>query len=38
MLPEGLPLAIVLASIEIYLAFFSREYSPAVKQLFRLRG
>lgn len=32
---EGLWLALVLGAIETYLAFFSAEYSPAVKQLFR---
>lgn len=37
MMPQGLPLAFVLGVLEIYLAFFSREYSPAVKQLFRPR-
>src|SRR5258708_4379006 len=34
MLPEGLPLAIVLGILESYLAFFSAEYSPRIKQLF----
>lgn len=33
--PSGVPLAIVLGVFEIYLAFFSREYSPVVKQLFK---
>jgi uncharacterized membrane protein YphA (DoxX/SURF4 family) len=37
MAPEGLPLAIVLGAIEIYLAFFSAEYSPTIKQLFRAK-
>ncbi len=35
MMPNGLPLAIVMGAIEIYLAFFSAEYSPTVKMLFR---
>ncbi len=35
--PEGLPLAIAIGACEIYLAFFSKEYSPAIKQLFRLK-
>ncbi len=34
MAPEGLLLATVLGVIEVYLAFFSKEYSPRVKQLF----
>jgi len=37
MAPQGLPTAIVLGLIEIYLAFFSKEYSPTIKQLFRRR-
>ncbi len=37
MMPQGLPLAIVLGAIEIYLAFFSEEYSPVIRQLFRPR-
>lgn len=37
MMPEGLPTAIVLGILEIYLAFFSKEYSPTIKQLFRRR-
>jgi putative oxidoreductase len=37
MMPEGLPLAIILGLLEIYLAFFSPQYSPAIKQLFRRR-
>jgi putative oxidoreductase len=32
--PSGLPLAVVLGAFEIYLAFFSREYSPTIKRLF----
>lgn len=35
MMPQGLWLAIVLGVLEIYLAFFSPEYSPRIKQLFR---
>lgn len=33
--PGGLVMAIVLAALEIYLAFFSKQYSPIVKQIFR---
>lgn len=32
--PEGLPLAVILGGLEIYLAFFSKAYSPVIKQLF----
>lgn len=32
---EGLWLAVVIGLIESYLAFFSAEYSPTIKQLFR---
>ncbi len=35
MAPEGLPLAIVLGVVESYLAFFTPEYSPTIKQLFK---
>lgn len=35
MAPEGMPLALALGAIEIYLAFFSKEYSPTIKSLFR---
>ncbi len=35
MAPEGLITAVVLGAFEVYLAFFSKEYSPAIKQLFR---
>ncbi len=35
--PDGLILATILGLIEVYLAFFSAEYSPVVKQLFRAR-
>lgn len=37
MAPEGLPLAVILGAIEIYLAFFSAEYSPTIKQLLRAK-
>lgn len=33
--PSGLPLAIVLGLLLLYLAFFSPPYSPVIKQLFR---
>jgi uncharacterized membrane protein YphA (DoxX/SURF4 family) len=33
--PSGLPLAIVIGLLEIYLAFFSKEYSPRIKPLFK---
>lgn len=33
--PSGLPLAIVLGVLMIYLSFFSQPYSATVKQLFR---
>lgn len=35
MQPSGLPLAIVIGLLEVYLAFFSREYSPKIKALFK---
>ncbi len=35
--PSGLPIALALGAIEIYLAFFSPQYSPIVKQLFRAK-
>lgn len=35
--PQGLPLAIVLGAIEVYLAFFSTEYSAKIKALFQAR-
>lgn len=31
--PEGLPLAAGLGAVEVYLAFFSTEYSPRIKAL-----
>lgn len=37
MAPEGLVLALVIGVLEIYLAFFSKEYSPAIKALFRAK-
>ncbi len=33
--PSGVPLALVLGGLEIYLSFFSKEYSPVILQLFR---
>lgn len=36
--PSGLVTASVLVALEIYLSFFSREYSPAIKSLFRVRA
>lgn len=36
--PEGLPLACVLVAAEIYLAFFSEQYSPVIKSLFRAKA
>jgi uncharacterized membrane protein YphA (DoxX/SURF4 family) len=35
MAPEGIPLALIIGALEIYLAFFSVEYSPVIKSLFR---
>lgn len=35
MAPEGLVLAVVIGVLETYLAFFSAEYSPTIKSLFR---
>ncbi len=37
MMPSGLPLAIIIGILETYLAFFSAQYSPTIKQLFRKR-
>lgn len=37
MMPSGLPLAIVLGVLEIYLSFFSVEYSPRIKALFKAK-
>jgi putative oxidoreductase len=35
MQPQGLPIAVVMGILEAYLAFFSAQYSPAIKQLFK---
>jgi uncharacterized membrane protein YphA (DoxX/SURF4 family) len=35
MMPQGLVMAILIAGLEIYLSFFSKEYSPTIKKLFR---
>ena len=35
MLPSGLPLAIIVGLMMIYLSFFSQPYSGPIKQLFR---
>jgi putative oxidoreductase len=35
--PSGLPMALVLGLFMIYLSFFSKEYSPRIKALFRAR-
>lgn len=35
MAPEGLPIAIVIGLLQVYLAFFSPQYSPTIKSLFR---
>ena len=37
MMPSGLPLAVIVGVFAVYLAFFSAEYSPVIKQLFRKR-
>lgn len=37
MAPEGLPLAMVIGALEIFLAFFSPQYSPTIKALFRVK-
>jgi uncharacterized membrane protein YphA (DoxX/SURF4 family) len=37
MAPEGLPLAMVIGVLEVYLAFFSPQYSPTIKPLFRVK-
>jgi uncharacterized membrane protein YphA (DoxX/SURF4 family) len=36
MQPSGIPLALVIGILEIYLAFFSKEYSPRIKALFKI--
>jgi len=33
--PDGLPMAILIGALEIYLAFFAKPYSDIVKQIFR---
>lgn len=38
MMPQGILFAVVLGAFEIYLAFFSREYSPTIKQLFKMKS
>lgn len=35
MAPQGLVLATIIGVLEAYLAFFSKEYSPKIKQLLR---
>jgi putative oxidoreductase len=37
MMPEGLLLATIVGALLVYLAFFSKEYSPTVKQLFKAK-
>lgn len=37
MMPQGIPLALVLGILEIYLAFFSPQYSPKIKSLFKAK-
>jgi uncharacterized membrane protein YphA (DoxX/SURF4 family) len=37
MMPQGLLMASILGLLEIYLAFFSKEYSSTIRQLFRVR-
>lgn len=37
MQPSGLPMAIVIGILLVYLAFFAKPYSNVVKQLFRAR-
>lgn len=33
--PSGLPVGIIMGLLQVYLAFFSPEYSPKIKALFR---
>lgn len=33
--PDGLPMALIIGGLEIYLAFFAKPYSDVVKQIFR---
>jgi uncharacterized membrane protein YphA (DoxX/SURF4 family) len=35
--PASIGIALVLGLLEIFLAFFSPQYSPTIKQLFRVR-
>ena len=35
MAPDGLPMALVIGALEVYLAFFAKPYSDIVKQIFR---
>ena len=35
--PEGTVLAVILGIFQVYLSFFSKEYSPTIKLLFRSR-
>lgn len=35
--PEGLAIAIVVGLLTLYLSFFSKEYSPRIKSLFKSR-
>ncbi len=34
-MPDGLPIALFVAALEVYLAFFALPYAPIVKQIFR---
>ena len=36
MMPDGLLVAAVIGALEVYLAFFSPQYSPRIKQLFKI--
>ncbi len=38
LMPDGLWMAVLLGIFAIYLAFFSKEYSPIIKSLFRAKG
>ncbi len=35
--PQGLVLALIIGALETYLAFFSAEYSPSIKALFKAK-
>ena len=37
MAPQGIPLAAIMGLIMIYLAFFSRQYSPRIRSLFQAK-